>query len=60
MQIGWLEVERLTHLLELESEGAVIDLDEARQLARRIAEIYPDVANSMDVLDQRMQDYRAA
>lgn len=48
------DIERLTDILEAELEGRPVDRDEARRLARRVAEDCPDIALTMSRVAARM------
>jgi hypothetical protein len=60
MYQGWHEVEKLTTILEAEYSGQSIDSAEAHGLALKIAQIYPDVRRTMDLIVDRMAERRAA
>lgn len=52
---SWVELDRLSVILEDEIEGRPVDPAEARQLANRLAEMCPGIASTMDRIVRRME-----
>lgn len=54
MENSLLRIERLTNILEAESSGHSVDIDEVTQLAADLAEEYPEMALSMRQIADRI------
>ncbi|MDA8232274.1 MAG: hypothetical protein M0006_13125 [Magnetospirillum sp.] len=48
------ELRQLSHILEAEAEGRPFDRDHARDLAARIANVHPEIRQSMRMICERL------
>ncbi len=54
MKYTWDEIGQLADILAAEADGRPVDRDQARRLAQRLAELCPDIRNTMESIRARM------
>ena len=54
MQYRWEEIDQLAEILEAEVAGLPVDADLARDLAKRLTHLCPDIARTMNMVIERL------
>jgi hypothetical protein len=54
MQYRWEEIDQLAEILEAEAAGQPIDIERARSLAHKLTELCPDIARTMHLVIDRV------